>query len=186
MKQNNIRFNFVTTFIILDEFDPTMRENLNDPNTRSQISQQILNECRLKPDLSVGAPYSRRCQNITYSIKLDENNNITREEMASLKSDDINALNNIDSINNYDDFVKQYDKLDHAIQASTLGQAENTDLVDKLNSLKGRVKNSGLNSQQISDFDEKFEVLFRMASGKLRNKFKLEDIAAAKKGIVVS
>lgn len=179
MSEYKIRFKFVTTFIIHDEFDSLMRENLNDPNERSGISQQSIDECRLIPDLSVGAPYSRRCQNITYCIKLDENNNISKSEMASMKSEDINALNNIDSINNYNDFVNQFEKLNHAIQALMLGKAENTSLLEKLNSLNNRVTNSGLNSQQSKDFEEKFGKLQRIASGKLNGKFRLDEILVA-------
>ena len=148
MKNSDIKFKYVTTFII---------------GTGS---------------LSVGAPYSRGCQNVTYSVKSPDDRTIA----VTLSNEDIAALNNIANINAYDQFIMNYEKLDSAIQAVQLGKTGDLALQQILESLKQRVINNGLNSQQKLNFDLKFDSLMRMANGALRNRFTLKDIAAAKKG----
>lgn len=147
MKANKIEFKFVTTFII---------------GTGS---------------LSVGAPYSRGCQNVTYSIKKPG----SRQVEATLSANDIEALKNIGMINNYSQFLQQYNNLDSAIQAIMLGKKDDPAVKQNLISLKDRIIKSGIDKTQLNDFNQKYQSLMNMADGALRDKYTLEDIAAAKK-----
>lgn len=159
MIDNNIQFQFVSTYIILPD-DPSLPP-----------------EFKVKPDLSVGAPYSRNCQNETIYIKAENDEEI----LASLSHEDINALDDIDNINSYEKFIKQYTHLDNAFQALSLGRKDfDPNLITKLESLYDRV-HKGLNTEQEADFTKKYNVLKGMVAGALEKNFSPEDIAAAKK-----
>ena len=161
MIDNNIQFQFVSTYIILPD-DPSLPP-----------------EYKVKPDLSVGAPYSRNCQNETIYIKAENDEEI----LASLSHEDINALDDIDNINSYEKFIKQYTHLDNAFQALSLGRKDfDPNLITKLESLYDRV-HKGLNTEQEEDFTKKFNVLKGMVAGALEKNFSPEDIAAAKKNV---
>ena len=64
-------------------------------------------------NLSVGAPFCRNCENIIFGIK----ENGERYSMTNLLPDDINNLNEIENISNYDEFINKYDSIDKVIQA---------------------------------------------------------------------
>ena len=113
-------------------------------------------------DESVGCPFSRGCPGITYII----DNSGNERQQASLSKEDQNALSNINSINNWDTFNKKYQNLFNAIRAKCLGRNADSDLKNKLNSLKSRVTDAGSNQ---NDFNTKFNNLFRMADGQIRN-----------------
>ena len=83
-------------------------------------------------NLSVGAPFCRNCENIIFGIKEDGK----RFSMANLLPDDINNLNEIDSISNYDEFIMKYESLDKAIQAKMIGSEVDHELIKKLKTLK--------------------------------------------------
>ena len=111
---------------------------------------------------SVGCPYSRGCPGVTYII--DMNGNVRQQ--ASLSREDQKALKDINSINKWSDFKSKYLNLFNAIRARCLGKEADSDLMVKLNNLKSRIQDIG--SEQ-SDFDNKFNELYRMASGKIRD-----------------
>ena len=111
---------------------------------------------------SVGCPFSRGCPGITYII----DNNGNEKQQASLTKEDQNALSNIGSISNWDTFNKKYQNLYNAIRAKCLGRNADSDLKNKLNSLKSRVTDAGSNQ---NDFNTKFNNLYRMADGQIRN-----------------
>ena len=52
-------------------------------------------------NLSLGAPFCRNYENIIFEI----NEKGERFSMANLFTDDINNLNDIDKISNYDEFI---------------------------------------------------------------------------------
>ena len=54
----------------------------------------------------------------------------------------------------------------NAIRARCLGKEADSDLMSKLNNLKSRIYDAG--SEQ-NDFNKKFNELYRMASGQIRN-----------------
>ena len=83
-------------------------------------------------NLSVDAPFCRNCENIIFGIKEDGK----RFSMANLLPDDINNLNEIDSISNYDEFIMKYESLDKAIQAKMIGSEVDHELIKKLKKLK--------------------------------------------------
>jgi hypothetical protein len=133
-------------------------------------------------NLSVGAPFCRNCENIIFGINEDGE----RFAMANLLPDDINNLNEIDSISNYDEFIMKYESLDKAIQAKMIGSEVDHELIKKLNKLKTNIeeefKESKRDSNDIQIFNEKWQKLYNMCSGSLKKTFTLDDIAAAKIG----
>ena len=83
--------------------------------------------------------------------------------MANLLPDDINNLNEIDSISNYDEFIMKYESLDKAIQAKMIGSEVDHELIKKLNKLKTNIeeefKESKRDSNDIQIFNEKWQKL---------------------------
>ena len=98
--------------------------------------------------------------------------------MSSLTAEDIKALNNISSINDFETFDNEFEKLRAAIQASTLGTDNNNDIGKRLNDLKERIEPT-LDEFEKSRFDSKFDILKKMAEGAIRGAFTKENIAAA-------
>ena len=111
---------------------------------------------------SVGCPYSRGCPGVTYLI----DNNGNERQQASLSKEDKAALDGIDSINNWYTFKSKYLNLFNAIRSRCLGRDADQDLMRKLDNLKSRINDAG--SEQ-NDFNNKFNELYKMASGKIRN-----------------
>jgi hypothetical protein len=111
---------------------------------------------------SVGCPYSRGCPGVTYLIDRYGN----EKKQASLSMEDQQALNEINSISSWGTFKSKYPNLFNAIRARCLGKEADSDLMSKLNNLKSRIYDAG--SEQ-NDFNKKFNELYRMASGQIRN-----------------
>ena len=107
--------------------------------------------------------------------------------MANLLPDDINNLNEIDTISNYDEFINKYESIDKAIQAKMIGSEIDYELKKNLIELKKRIENEFNNSESdlnnIQIFNDKWEKLYNMSSGSLKNTFTLDNITAAKIGI---
>ena len=113
-------------------------------------------------DESVGCPFSRGCPGNTYLIDRYGNENIK----VSLSNEDLNTLKKIDSINNWLTFKSKYKNLFNAIRAKCLGRNADNELKKKLNNMKNRISDTGLEQD---DFITKFNNLFRMADGQIRN-----------------
>ena len=111
---------------------------------------------------SVGCPFSRGCPGVT--IIIDENGK--ERQQASLSREDQKALEQINSIKNWNTFNTKYQNLFRAIRAKCLGRNADNDLKNKLNKLKERIIDAG--SSQ-NDFNTKFNNLYRMADGQIRN-----------------
>ena len=92
--------------------------------------------------------------------------NGNERKQASLSSEDQKALNEMDSINSWSIFKSKYSNLFNAIRARCLGREADSDLINKLNNLKSRIHDAG---PEQNDFDKKFNELYRMASGQIRN-----------------
>jgi hypothetical protein len=108
---------------------------------------------------SVGCPFSRDCPGITY--KIDKNEKETQQ--ASLSKEELEVFNNIDNIKSLDEFNKKYKLLYNAFRAKCLGKEKNEEFKGKLQNLKSRINGQG------NDFDQKYNELFKMADGSLRN-----------------
>ena len=128
-------------------------------------------------DLSVSAPYQRGCPNKTFVIR----NNDEMKPVSFLSSDDLNALQSIHNISDYNKFVDCYDNLLNAITAMTLGTTGNPDIKGELSSLNERVINSEINDVQKEDFNKKLNILIKMSDGILRNTFTTDSIEVTKK-----
>ena len=103
--------------------------------------------------------FSRDYPGITY--KIDKNGNEIKQ--APLSKEELETFNNIDNIKILDEFNKNYKLLYNAFRAKCLGKEKNEELKDKLNKLKSRINGQG------NDFNQKFNELFKMADGSLRN-----------------
>ena len=79
---------------------------------------------------------------------------------------DLNTLNSIDSINNWNTFKSKYQNLFNSIRAKCLGRPADQELINKLNNLQSRITDSG-NEQD--DFSAKIKTLKYMAEGNIRN-----------------
>ena len=110
-------------------------------------------------NLSVGAPFCRGCPNRTIHV-LDANNRING---PSLSLDEIAAFNSINNINSISDFNNKFNKLYSAIKAKQLGKSGDTDIKNKLSSLKNRIINN-LNGTAKADFEKKWNDLNEMAT----------------------
>ena len=113
-------------------------------------------------DESVGCPYSRGCPGETYIIDMNGN----ERKIVSLSREDQAALDGINSISSWSTFKSKYQNLFNAIRARCLGREADQDLMNKLNNLKSRINDAG--SEQ-SDLKKKYNELYRMASGQIRN-----------------
>lgn len=143
MKKNNIVFKHVTTYIIGSD-----------------------------GDLSVGAPYSRRCPNITYKV---EKLGVEVPQIA-LTQEDIRALEKITSIETYNQFTGQYSHLNSAIKAKTLGTDGDVELQEQIMTFAGKIKKSCKNKSERKDTADKIRTIENMSIGALRNAFTPEDI----------
>ena len=113
-------------------------------------------------DESVGCPFSRNCPGETHIIDKYGNERI----QASLSREDQQALSNIDSINKWNIFKSKYENLFKAIRAKCLGRNADEELKSKLNNLKNRIKDA---KNEEKDFIKKFNNLYKMADGQIRN-----------------
>ena len=113
-------------------------------------------------DESVGCPFCRGCPGVTYLV--DSYGNETKK--ASLSKEDLDVLNKMNLINNWNDFKSKYLNLFNAIRAQMLGKNADSDLKNKLNNLRARITDAG--SEQ-NDFVSKSNKLYNMADGKIRD-----------------
>ena len=91
---------------------------------------------------------------------------LNERQQASLSTEDQNALSNINNISNWNTFNSKYLNLFNAIRAKCLGRNADSELKNQLNNLKSRITDAGPNQ---NDFDTKFNNLYRMADGQIRN-----------------
>ena len=111
---------------------------------------------------SVGCPYSRGCPGITYII----DNYGNQREQASLSREDQQALKDIGRLSDWNSFKSKYQNLFRAIRAKCLGRDKDENLKQELNKLKSRI--NGVGAEQ-NDFNQKFNELYKMADGQIRN-----------------
>ena len=104
----------------------------------------------------------KRCPGVTYII--DDNGN--ERKQASLSNEDQKALNEIDNIKSWNVFKIKYSNLFNAIRAICLGKEADANLKNKLNNLKSRINDVG---SEKNDFDKKYNELYRMADGQIRD-----------------
>ena len=165
------------------DFDCIQRTQNILENTRIEFKYVTLFVIGNGENLSVGAPFCRNCENIIFGI----NEEGERFSMANLLPDDINNLNEIDTISNYDEFINKYESIDKAIQAKMIGSEIDYELKKNLIELKKRIEDEFNNSESdlnnIQIFNDKWEKLYNMSSGSLKNTFTLDNITAAKIGI---
>ena len=111
---------------------------------------------------SVGCPFCRGCPGNTYIIDQFGNQSIK----ASLSNEDLDTLKNIDKINNYITFIFKYKNLFNAIRAKCLGRNADKELKTQLINLKNRISYT---FKETEEFNNKFNTLYNMADGQIRN-----------------
>ena len=136
MKQYNIHFKFVSTYIIGSG-----------------------------GDRSVGAPYCRGDPSVTYLYKSENN----PEKLASLSHAQIKLFQDFENISSYNEFISKYDNLREVLETQMYGKNADSNLVSKINKVKNNVLRGALNSQQKTDLDEKFKILYSICNGGLRS-----------------
>ena len=136
IKQYNIHFKFVSTYIIGSG-----------------------------GDRSVGAPYCRGDPSVTYLYKSENN----PEKLASLSHAQIKLFQDFENISSYNEFISKYDNLREVLEAQMYGKNADSNLVSKINKVKNNVLRGSLNSQQKTNFDEKFKILYSICNGGLRS-----------------
>ena len=109
IKKNNIKFKYVSTYVIGPD-----------------------------GDLSVGAPFTRGCENQTIYILAYRKH----EVKMKLSEKALKSFEKIDQIENYEEFRESYGKLVNSILAKMLGKDADEALKEKLNKLKKKVETS--------------------------------------------
>ena len=114
---------------------------------------------------TVGAPYCRGNPNVTYYYKNEAN----PEKLASLNQEELDLYENMtQQINNYKDLKEKYNMLNNVIEAQMYGKEKDDLLIKNLNAIKSKIEVNAL-SEDEKDFNEKFDILYKMANGGLRN-----------------
>lgn len=153
VKDYNIKFKYVTTFIISEEFDPFMKENL--ANGYVQLSDDELEQFKIKCDISVCSPYCRNCPYVTYHIKSE----FERETLFKLDDSELNLFNDIDNICTFEKFIESYYQLPDIIKKITFYKSDNAELGKKIDALYLRVMRSINSSDDQSYFEHRFNAL---------------------------
>jgi hypothetical protein len=125
-------------------------------------------------NLSVGAPFCRGCLNRTIHV-LDANK---RENGPSISLDEISAFKNITNINSVSEFNAKFKLLHFAIKAKQLGKNGDTDMKNKLSSLKNKIINN-LNGTVKTEFESNWSELYEMASNGVHD-FKIGPVGIKK------
>jgi len=120
---------------------------------------------------SVGCPFCRGYPGST----IKKCNNGTEKKLASMSLEDKKELKNINNINSWNSFKDKYENLFNAIRAECLGKEKNEDLKKKLDSVKSKISDYGAEKE---DFEIKFNKLYDMADGKIRDVKSAEFITA--------
>ena len=148
IRENNIKFKYVSTYVIGPD-----------------------------GDLSVGAPFTRGCENQTINVLTYGNH----EVKMKLSEKALESFEKIDQIENYEEFRESYGKLVNSILAKMLGKDEDKILKEKLNKLKKKVESSPI-LQKKKVLKHKFEIqwnkLYDMANGKVSDNFSFDSISA--------
>lgn len=90
--------------------------------------------------------------------------------MAFLNKEEINLFKDFEKqIINYTQFKQKAIMFKNIIEAEMHGKEKNTNLIEKLDILKKNIDRNQLNSTDLKDFNEKFNVLYQAANGSLRS-----------------
>ena len=128
-------------------------------------------------DLSIGAPFCRKIPNKTYN---KENEFSDYKELATLSKEDIKTLDDLEKYDNYNDFIKDYNKILNSVQAKCIGTSGNKEIENKLELISKKISNS-IKIEEKSIFEQKINILLSMTRGSLLKTFTLEKISAATK-----
>ena len=114
---------------------------------------------------TVGAPYCRGDPNVTYHYLKETD----PEKLASLNQEELNLYENFNNqITTYSQFKSKADMLKNVIEAQMYGKEKDQNLINKLNQLKSKVTSHSLSSSENTDFNDKFNILYQIANGALR------------------
>ena len=115
-------------------------------------------------NLSVGAPYCRNSPNTTFYCTP-----YIEKSLSSLTVEEIKTREKIDKIHSVEEFNKIFEKMKNYIRAQTLGTSGSNEIKAKLYILKANIKKS-IKQEELKLFENKWEELYEMSQGSLRNK----------------
>ena len=147
MKQYGIRFGYFTGYII-------------GPNS----------------NYSVLAPYARDSESQFISVKYNSNKEIKTLVEKSVTMADINALKNLENIDDFDKFRENIGRLSKAIIALMMGKNNDDELKARIENMKNRIYNK-LDVKSRVKFDSSYEKLMKMVTGSLKEAFSLDSIS---------
>ena len=125
-------------------------------------------------DLSVGAPFCRNTPNKTFEKK-GPNDNFT--ELVTLSKEDIETIEHLEELDNYEEFKNNYDKIFNAVQAKCIGTSDEN-LKIKLEIMFANILSNNDNID-LDFINNKKKALIGMAEGSIKNVFTLDKINAA-------
>jgi len=122
-------------------------------------------------DRSVGAPYCRGDPNVTYVYRSETN----PEKLASLGHKELSLFNNFDSqITTYSQFIQNADMLKNVFEAYMYGKNADSNLMNRLNTLKRKITSNSLSTYELDNFNNIFNAFYHCANGGLRDGGNLE------------
>ena len=148
MKQYGIKFGYFTGYII-------------GPNS----------------NYSVLAPYARDSESQFISVKYDSKQKEIKTLIEkSVTMADINALKNLENIDDFDKFRENIGRLSKAIIALMMGKNKDDELKARIENMKNRIYNK-LDAKSKIKFDSSYEKLMKMVTGSLKEAFSLDSIS---------
>ena len=147
MKQYGIKFGYFTGYII-------------GPNS----------------NYSVLAPYARDSESQFISVKYNNKKEIKTIVEKSVTMADINALKNLENIDDFDKFRENIGRLSKAIIALMMGKNNDDELKARIENMKNRIYNK-LDTKSRVKFDSSYEKLMKMVTGSLKDAFSLDSIS---------
>ena len=119
--------------------------------------------------MSVGAPFSRSCGSETIEI-----NGSSRRVIKGAKTEDLSALDSIDSIKSISTFNSNFEAISNAARVKLIGTKDDQ-LKYKFEQLFDRLKKSG---QIDPETNRRIKMLIGLAAGDIQNVFNDRDITA--------
>jgi len=147
MKQYGIKFGYFTGYIV-------------GPNS----------------NYSVLAPYARDSESQFISVRYNNNKKIETLVEKSVTKADINALKNLENIDDFDKFRENIGRISKAIIALMMGKKNDDELKNRIENMKNRIYNK-LDAKSKAKFNTSYDKLIKMVTGGLKDAFSLDSIS---------
>ena len=128
-------------------------------------------------DWTVLLPYSRDLESQFISIRYNDNKEIKQTVERSVTKEDLDALKNLEQINDYEKFRENIGKISKAIIALMAGRKNDDELKTRIENLKKKLYNK-LDDKYKETFDLYYTKLISMVTGSLEQAFNYDSISA--------